>query len=344
MTRINRYFLEEFGKDIKASYVGKIGIFGSKALGATDYSTNPEEIQSLQTFKDGWKAACYTFTNALLKIETTPFWQDFNGLEILKNEHLRYLYQEGIAEWNSLTEYHLNSLVKINDIIYISLINDNVGNNPVSTLGAGWNYFYNSSEFLRKDDNLNSLEDKQVSLDNLTQASIVNKYKHLLINDLGNAEFKYPWFISEIKYVYKDLSAEGWLECDGQSISQTTYSELFAIYGTTFGGDATNFNLPDLRGKVPGGIGQGAGLTNRVLGDAVGEETHQLTIDELASHSHKVAYKQHTEYGPLGLGLLPSNVLSQDETTSTVGGDQAHNNMQPTLFAGKYWVFTGVVV
>jgi hypothetical protein len=81
-----------------------------------------------------------------------------------------------------------------------------------------------------------------------------------------------------------------WRICDGSAISRTTYSTLFASIGTTWGaGDGSStFNLPDLRGRTTVGVGQGPSLTNRALAAAGGEESHPLTVAELASHGHSV--------------------------------------------------------
>lgn len=80
----------------------------------------------------------------------------------------------------------------------------------------------------------------------------------------------------------------GWLIANGASVSRTTYAALFALLGQGYGaGDgSTTFGLPDLRGRAPIGVGQGAGLTNRVLGEAVGTETHVLSAGEQPVHSH----------------------------------------------------------
>jgi microcystin-dependent protein len=84
----------------------------------------------------------------------------------------------------------------------------------------------------------------------------------------------------------------GFLMAQGQAVSRTTYSALFAVFGTTYGvGDgSTTFNLPDKRGRVSIGAGTGSGLTNRVLGVTGGEETHALVTAELASHTHGMAH------------------------------------------------------
>ena len=80
----------------------------------------------------------------------------------------------------------------------------------------------------------------------------------------------------------------GWLICDGSAISRSTYANLFAVIGTTYGAGngSTTFNLPDMRGRTPIGVGQGSGLTDRSLGDSDGEETHILTSSEMPAHNH----------------------------------------------------------
>ena len=64
------------------------------------------------------------------------------------------------------------------------------------------------------------------------------------------------------------------LPCDGQLINIHQNTALFALLGTTYGGDGvTTFALPDMRGRVPVGQGVGPGLTPRTLGEAGGNET-----------------------------------------------------------------------
>jgi microcystin-dependent protein len=80
-----------------------------------------------------------------------------------------------------------------------------------------------------------------------------------------------------------------WLICDGSTVSRTTYAALFAICGINYGqGDGTSatFSLPDLRGRVPVGAGQGTGLTTRALAANIGEENHSLSVAEIAPHNH----------------------------------------------------------
>lgn len=87
-------------------------------------------------------------------------------------------------------------------------------------------------------------------------------------------------------------------------------------------------------GRVIGASGSGSGLTTRAIGATLGEENHQLTINELAGHTHSVtpgsAYQADGNVIHAG-GILAGAV--DGGTTGTTGGDSAHNTMQPTLFA-----------
>jgi microcystin-dependent protein len=122
----------------------------------------------------------------------------------------------------------------------------------------------------------------------------------------------------------------GWLICDGSAVSRTTYSALFAIFGTQFGvGDgSTTFNLPDLRGRVP--VGKNAG-TFATLGSVGGEESHALTVAELAAHDHGAvtgATSAGTPAGTLdavsaGTPAGTINSVSAGTPTGTVGSSSA---------------------
>ena len=85
-------------------------------------------------------------------------------------------------------------------------------------------------------------------------------------------------------------SPNGWLICDGTAVSRSTYASLFSAIGTTYGvGDnTTTFNLPDLRGRTPIGVGTGTGLTARALAATVGAESVTLTAGQsgVPAHSH----------------------------------------------------------
>lgn len=103
----------------------------------------------------------------------------------------------------------------------------------------------------------------------------------------------------------------GGLSANGQLLPTSTNSDLSSAIGNTFGGDGTNnLALPDLQGRVPIGVGTGAGLTTQTLGEKTGAEQVTLTEDQLPPHTH----------------TLPGG-----GTTGVEGGGQAFSNMQPSL-------------
>ena len=128
----------------------------------------------------------------------------------------------------------------------------------------------------------------------------------------------------------------GWLLCDGQSVSRTTYITLFNVIGTIYGdGDGeTTFTLPDMRGRVSVAAGDAPGLTNRNLGEIGGEENHILTIAEMPSHTHDYVdtYRtgnQGTDNAFNTQTAADEGVVNQSKTTVATGGGAAHNVMQP---------------
>jgi len=97
-------------------------------------------------------------------------------------------------------------------------------------------------------------------------------------------------YIGQMMQVPYNFCPMGWLMADGALVSIAQYDTLFALYGTTFGGDGVNtFALPDMRGRVPIGIGQGTGgISNYILGERGGVETQTLTTNTMPAHSHSV--------------------------------------------------------
>jgi len=148
-----------------------------------------------------------------------------------------------------------------------------------------------------------------------------------------------------ILYAGTDYIYEPWFPCDGRSLEVASYPALFAAIGYTYGQpDAEHFNIPDLRGKVPIGVGTGDGLTPRAIGDTGGEEEHELSIAELAAHTHTDSGHSHTE-GTATDGLINGGLEAPAvaafasagvtgtgaASLSTDGDDFPHNNMQPFL-------------
>jgi microcystin-dependent protein len=142
--------------------------------------------------------------------------------------------------------------------------------------------------------------------------------------------------------VYAGASApSGWFLCQGQAISRTTYAALFTAIGTTYGaGDgSTTFNLPDLRGRVPLGVGTSSanGATAHTLGQVGGEETHVLSTSEIPAHSHVMGmYTSNNEASGYGLASPGSGfgnrvlvATTVGNSTNNTGGGGTHNNLTP---------------
>ena len=118
--------------------------------------------------------------------------------------------------------------------------------------------------------------------------------------------------IGEVSIFGGNFAPSGWEFCDGQLLAISQYQSLFSILGTTYGGDGRmTFGLPDLRGRTAIGEGSGPGLTPRPLGQKIGVEAVTLTEGQLPAHNHS----------------LPQSI----NTTENAGGNQSHNNMQPSI-------------
>lgn len=160
-------------------------------------------------------------------------------------------------------------------------------------------------------------------------------------------------FLAEIVLFAGNFAPRGWAFCQGQILSIAQNTALFSLLGTTYGGDGqTTFALPDLRGRVPVGTGQGPGLPAIDLGEVSGEPTHTLIITEMPAHNHaaqtviNAASGAGNSAGPAGNYPAASstrdaiysnatdatmNANAGQVTIGAAGGSQPHNNMQPFL-------------
>ena len=161
-------------------------------------------------------------------------------------------------------------------------------------------------------------------------------------------------FLGEIEVFPFGFAPKGWAFCAGQILPINQNTALFALLGTTFGGDGiSNFALPDLRGRVANAFGQGPGLAPYTLGQTGGQETHTLTLNEMAAggHSHAVNAKNNGNTGgtnapsdavTLGSGYASEagspavNIYSSAAPTVAMAalapvGGQAHENRMPFL-------------
>jgi microcystin-dependent protein len=145
---------------------------------------------------------------------------------------------------------------------------------------------------------------------------------------------------------------DGWLNCNGALLNKIAYAELFFAIGNVYGGAPTDlsFNLPDMRGRVGIGAGQGADLTNRIMGEKSGVETHALNVDEMPAHNHGVTDPGHfhgyiNNTGDQSVNNILSNETAADQedysattgisttgiSINNTGSGLGHNNMQPFL-------------
>jgi len=127
---------------------------------------------------------------------------------------------------------------------------------------------------------------------------------------------------------------QGWAFCNGQLLSISQNTALFAILGTTYGGNGTTtFALPDLRGRVPVGFGSGPGLSPIDLGEVGGGQTAVLTTANMPAHQHPLIGSSLTGNASLPTGAVPANSGALDKEYSTDLGSPVA--MAPTGIAGS---------
>ena len=112
----------------------------------------------------------------------------------------------------------------------------------------------------------------------------------------------------------------GWLICDGASVSQTVYSALFDAIGKTYGGDATNFNLPDLRGEFIRGWDDARGVdSGRAFGSSQADGVGPIGIYD-PGHAHGYVHCFDNEASAAG-GGSPTRGSPRGDTTSGSGSN-----------------------
>jgi microcystin-dependent protein len=150
-------------------------------------------------------------------------------------------------------------------------------------------------------------------------------------------------YVGEIRMFGGNFAPAGWMFCDGQLLSIAENEVLFALIGTTYGGDGENtFALPDLRGRIPIHQGTHNGM-DYAMGEGSGQENVQIELDQLPAHTHTLMANDGTAESENPSGALPSHAsrrtygppsqLSQmaANAVENTGGSQPHSNMQPYL-------------
>ena len=162
-------------------------------------------------------------------------------------------------------------------------------------------------------------------------------------------------FLAEIRIFPFNFPPKGWAFCDGQVLPISQNTALFALLGTTYGGDGkSNFALPNLQGSNPMQAGQGPGLTLRDLGEVGGEDTVTLLATEMPQHNHTLNAdnSQASSADPSnnlytdghyddgkghsgGVQIYQTNQPPVDQlnplSIGLTGGGQPHNNLMPYL-------------
>ena len=154
-------------------------------------------------------------------------------------------------------------------------------------------------------------------------------------------------FLGELKLLSFAFPPKGWALCNGQTLPINQNQALFALLGTTYGGNGqTTFRLPDLRGRSPMHPGNGV-----VLGESAGAEAVTLTPAQLPPHTHGLAGTSDLANAAVPGGALPAskprgginrygpsggNAPMAGSAVAIRGGGQSHENMQP--FTVLNWV------
>jgi microcystin-dependent protein len=163
-------------------------------------------------------------------------------------------------------------------------------------------------------------------------------------------------YLGEIMLISCSFAPKGWALCNGQLLPISQYQALFSLLGTTYGGNgATNFALPDLRGRVPIHAGTGPGLSTHALGEKSGEENHTLSVGEMPAHAHVLRGSSAAGISASPSGMFPARSAAQiprygatpdaalaATAISSVGGNQAHSNLQPSLALNYVIALQGV--
>jgi len=165
-------------------------------------------------------------------------------------------------------------------------------------------------------------------------------------------------FVGQLMLVAFNFNPIGWQIAAGQIVSISQNTALFSLLGTNYGGNGTsNFQIPNMQGNVPIGVGQSPGLSQYFQGETGGSSTVTLLATETPNHNHACMAKSTIDDAitPVGNSFADNKTGSVYTSTPTPllqmatqslpifnGGSQPHENMMPYL--GMYWIiaFTGV--
>lgn len=159
-------------------------------------------------------------------------------------------------------------------------------------------------------------------------------------------------FVGEIRMFTNSYAPEGWADCTGAIVPISQHTTLYAVIGTTFGGDGrTTMGLPDMTGRAPIHKGRAPGLSYRVMGYSCGGHALRLAPDQIPSHEHDLTagkitgttnepagqypakHREDSGKGRLYYDDATPTDLDAQFSTQAVGqtGNDYHENCQPFL-------------
>lgn len=158
-------------------------------------------------------------------------------------------------------------------------------------------------------------------------------------------------YIGIIKLFGGTFAPKGWAFCNGQLLNINQYSALYAVLGNTYGGNGSQFALPNLQGRVPVGMGQGTGLAPINQGEMGGANKTTLTGENLPPHSHgtfidkvnattndpsggylgMANYPDPTTGDPISVNVYTEKTTAQAQNITTTGNGTPASIMQPYI-------------
>lgn len=166
-------------------------------------------------------------------------------------------------------------------------------------------------------------------------------------------------YIGEIRMYAGTYAPSSWKFCDGSLLSISENDALFALIGTTYGGDGqSTFAIPDLRGRVPVHVGTGPGLSPVMIGEKAGQESVTMTVGQMPAHNHLLmaqlaegnantpannAFADTGSADPdFALGTVTPDVVMGNQSVSLTGNNTPISINQPSLAINYIIALAGI--